>query len=282
MGLLSGGARIIYESFMTYSAGNRIWLLYFAALIYLCIAGGKDARRLILYPLILQAVTIFNPVVAGELVVHFGFAERYLRVLWMIEFFIVGAWAFVHLIARLKNRAVKGCALAGMLALVVLLGNPVFFGKDVPAYRPSPNCEFTGDDIVALAKVIHSENIQRPRVLYDGYLMLNYRIYDPSVRSFMNRKRFLKLLKTDEQTFEEKKYLKKKNLKNLMRVYFYGNTSVPYKDFLKAGKKRKLDYVVLTVDSALNDYMEKAGLTKIGSTEEYHVWRFPTAKSVKK
>ena len=84
------------------------------------------------------------------------------------------------------------------------------------------------------------------------------------------------------ETFEETMFLKKKRYKDLMRVFFYMDTTIPYERFLKAGKRRKVDYVVLTTDSALNEYMEKAGLTKIGSTEEYHVWRFPTAKSVKK
>ena len=281
MGLLMGGTRILYDSFVTYSAGNRIWVLYFAALLYLCFGAGKDARRLFIYPLLLQAVTIFNPVVAGEIVVHFGFAERYLRMLWVLEFYIVTAYALIHLIGRLKSKAARAGVIAAAALLVVVLGNPVFVGKDAPAFAAASNTEFAPDEVVELAKVLHSENIPRPRVLYDGYLLTNYRMYDPSVRSFMNRKRFLKLLATDEEKFEAKKYLKKKNLKNLMRVFFYGNTNVPYEDFRKAGKSRKLDYVVLTVDSPLNDYMEKAGLTQIGSTDAYNVWRFPTAKSVK-
>ena len=282
MGLFMGGARIIYEAFVTYSGGNRIWILYAAALIYLCIAGGKEARMLFVYPFLLQAVTVFNPVVAGEIVVHFGFSERYLRIMWMLEFFVVTAYAFVHAISRFRNRAVRGCVIAVMAALIVLLGNPVFIGKDAPAYEAAENPSCISHDIIELSKVLHSEGINRPRVLYDGYLTMKYRTYDANVRSVLNRKHFLRMLNADRETFEETMFLKKKRYKDLMRVFFYMDTTIPYERFLKAGKRRKVDYVVLTTDSALNDYMEKAGLEKIGSTQEYNVWRFPTARSVKK
>lgn len=260
----------LWESFLMYTEKNPIWYLYFFSLLYILFAGKKEGRSFFVYPLLGEALTIFNPVLLGILIEKIGFGNRYLRFFWMLLFYAVIAYAGVDLISRLKKAWLQVTGFCAAAALIVAAGIPVFWGGDVPPYEKASNPQFTSEEILALSNLYHSEGVEKPHVLFDGWQLLNYRSYDPGVTSELTRTRFEYMLDHDEETFL--KGSASKEIKTIFRVYSYGNYSVSKEEFGEALLKEGIDYVAAAKESGLNEYLRTAGLYKVGESGKYTVW----------
>lgn len=262
--------QFLWESFLTYTEKNPIWYLYFFSLLYILFAGKKEGRKIFIYPLLAECLTIFNPVFLGVLIRKFGFGNRYLRFFWMLLFYGVIAYAGVHLISRFKNVWMQTVGFLAAAALIVYLGTPVFKGGEIPPYEKASNPQFTSEEILALSNLYHSEGLKQPHVLYDGWQLLNYRSYDPGVTSELTRARFEYMLEHDRKTFLKGKA--SDEIKAIFQVHYYGDYNVPKETFFQALQAEKIDYVSAARGSGLNDYLREAGLYKVGDSGNYTVW----------
>ena len=262
----------LIRSFQTFSEWNPIWLVYLAAVLYILFFTKRQGRILFLLPLLIQLLTVFNPVLCGILAQKAGFSERYLRFFWMVPFFMTIAYAGVHLIGRIRIPAGKAAALAAMSAAIILAGNPVFPGDNPQLqYVKADNYTFTDQELLFLEYYFHVEGIENPRVLYDNYLVLKYRMWDPSVRSVITRDYLMEMLSQDEETFlaleERNKY------RTVFQVYAYRDFSVDPVDFRKAFERCKIDYMAVRADSVMVDYLIRGGFEMVGNTGTYQVWK---------
>ena len=262
--------QFLWESFLTYTEKNPIWYLYFFSLLYILFAGKKEGRKIFIYPLLAECLTIFNPVFLGVLIREFGFGNRYLRFFWMLLFYGVIAYAGVHLISRFKNVWMQTVGFLAAAALIVYLGTPVFKGGEIPPYEKASNPQFTSEEILALSNLYHSEGLKQSHVLYDGWQLLNYRSYDPGVTSELTRARFEYMLEHDRETFLKGKA--SDEIKAIFHVHYYGDYNVPKETFFQALQTEKIDYVSAARGSGLNDYLREAGLYKVGDSGNYTVW----------
>ena len=264
----------LYSSFMTFTAKNPVWILYFAALIYLLIRGGKDFRRIFIWPLIILGLTIFNPLVCGILVRRFSYGERYLRFFWVLDYYIVIAAAITLIVSRMHKKTSMAAAAAVLTLLVIVLGRPVFFGEDVPSYRLTPNASFVREDYPELRALLHEDGDEMPLLLCGNELMMTYRMYDPDVRILMTRTALYHLLSFSGAEDFEANSPTSPLTKILYRVYFFSDYSVDSGQFLYACHKRGIRFVVCKSDSTLNDYL--AGneyFLKKGEGGSFAVWR---------
>lgn len=262
--------QFLAESFHTYTGGNKIWLLFPVALIVIFLFGKKEDRKLFVGVLAVEGLTVFNPLLIRFLLKVFGYDNRYLRLFWMILSFVTIAYAVNLVIFRCKKRSCRIAAGIICAALVVMLGTPVFWGENAFPYTPAKNEYFTEDEILGLANILHSEEIEKPRVLY-GRIMLPYCQYDPGVRSVISRKCLLDLEgHTMEEFLELDGY--SDEMKTICRVYYYGDYSVPADTFYKYVRKFRIHYVV-SATAELNSYLEKTGMTFLGNSGQYSVWK---------
>lgn len=256
--------------FHTYSGDNKIWILYPAALAVIWILGKKEDRKLFLGVLAAECLTVFNPFVVKLLLKTFGFSNRYVRFFWMILFFVTIGYGAVLLIFYFKKSFSRIAAGILCVALMVGLGTPVFWGKEVPPYRPAQNVYFTDPEILELANIFHSEGIKDPKVLYEG-LMLLYRQYDPGVRSLLSR---YGLRKLQQKSMEEFLKMEKfsEEIREICRVYYYHDFSVPAEEFYRLLCEKKVDYMVSTWVE-LDDYMKDTPAVLLGQTPNCRVWK---------
>lgn len=262
----------IVKAFVEYSELNPVWLLYLAAVLYLLIAGSREARRIFLVPLGVQLLTVFNPLFVGILVNQFGFRNRYLRLFWLLLFFLTVAYVGTCLIFRFSGKKIRGLALVLIVAVICLVGRPVFGEGDLTRYRKVENIHFTFNDVVQLKEILHGEGIERPRVLFDGWLMCNYRTYDPSVRGDMMREFYRKLERWDKEKFLSKRRVND-TIKTIYRVFYYEDYETPVEDFKNAVQQRGLHYIVAPKATELGEYLQSGGMTMIGESASYEVWR---------
>lgn len=262
----------LINSFKGYSQLNPIWLLYLAAVLFILIAGTKKARQIFLIPLGVQLLTIYNPLFIGILVQRFGFGNRYLRFFWMIPFFLTVAYAATYIIMRFSRKSFRIIAFFVSLTVICLVGKPVFGESDLTRYRKVENEYFTFDDVVQLKEILHGEGIEFPRVVFDGWLMCNYRTYDPAVRGDMSRMSYQKMGRMDSEEFQSDPKINQ-TAKDLYGVCYYQDTSIPVENFKKAVTSRNINYIVVFRNSSLSEYMKTAGMTMLGGSANYEVWR---------
>lgn len=264
-------AKLILDSFLTYSGRNPIWFIYAAAFLYLLFTGGKTLRRIFVYPVLFLALTVFNPPVTGLILRVVGQETQFHRLFWTIPFAVTIGYAAVLFLCRIKKRVLKITVALVLTLLIAVVGIPVFFGgEDVPEFMPPENAAFTTDDIRQLSNIYHSEGIQTPKVLYDQALTLAYRCYDPDVTSFISRyflRRYL-ILPLDEFLNE----MPKNATARIMRVYYYGDHNVSPKVFRDALVAREIDYITVKNTSSMIEYLQGGPLTQVGTTDHYTVY----------
>lgn len=262
--------QFLVDSFRTYSGDNKIWQLYPAALLIILFFGKKEDRKLFFGVLAVECLTIFNPFFTEILLDKFGFSNRFLRFFWMILFFIVIAYAVNLLIFRFKKKIWRIFSAFVCAVLIMTLGTPVFWGEDAFPYEPAENSYFIGEEVLALANILHSEGKDKPKVLM-GRILLSYCQYDPGIESVINRNRLLNLEKSSLEEFLTADGCTAVYRK-LMRVFYYGDYSVPVNQFYKCLKKTEVDYVVSS-SAGLDSYLSGFGMSILGNAGSYTVWK---------
>lgn len=268
--MLAENIELLRSGFMDYSGGSLLWILYAAALIYLAFAAGKEGRKLIVWPFVIAAVTLFNPLLIRFVATKLHVIRRVPRLYWMLIYYIVIAYAAVHLIGRLKKRWMQVIAFAAAAAVIVVLGNPVFSPETGFPYRLPENQNFVSDSVVELCGIYHSEGLAEPKILYESALMQSVRTYDPSIRSEATRDLTVNL--------EQKGYVKESieediDRMTIVEVFFLENYEVPKDGFREALRARQVDYVTTRIGSGQDGYMAQCGMKIVGSTAQYHVWK---------
>lgn len=263
--------KFLVDAFLVYTEKNPIWYLYFFSVIYIIFAGKKEGRCIFIYPLLFQILTVFNPVFLGIFIEKFGFGNRYLRFFWMLIFYAVIGYAGVDFLFRLRKNWMKIIAFFLILCIITGVGKPVFKGEDIPEYKMAENPQFTSNEILKLSHLYHSEGLEVPHILFDGWQLLNYRSYDPDITSELTRERFEYMMNHDEESFLKGKA--SENIKKIFQVYSYGDFRIVPQEFRNALASEKIDYVTAAKNDPLNDYLEMAGLLPLGESERYMVWK---------
>lgn len=263
---------VLRESFQTYSGGNTIWILYVLALPVIFFLGKKEDRKLFIGSLLVECLTVFNPFFMKIAIDKLGLENRFARFFWMIVFYMTIAYAVVLLVFAMKKKWLR--LLAGVLCVgtIVLVGTPVFSNEDgVSAYKMVENEYFNSNYILSIANILHSEGIENPKVLYGGDLIMNYRQFDPTVISAINRKTYDK---TQSVTFKKLKKWKGCNdqIKRICKVYFYQDYSVDTEEFYENVKAERIHYVVST-SAELDVYLENTPATILADTGVSRIWK---------
>ncbi|MBE5996423.1 MAG: hypothetical protein E7240_03585 [Lachnospiraceae bacterium] len=268
--MIAQNIELLRSGFMDYSGGSLLWILYAVSLVYLGIFAGKEGRKLVVWPFVIAAVTLFNPLLIRFIASKLHVLRRVPRLYWLLIYYIVIAYAFVHLIGRLRKRWMQAAAFAAAAALIICLGNPVFAAETGFPYSMPENTSFVSGRVIELCNIYHSEGIAEPKVLYESELMQSVRTYDPSIRSEATRDLTV--------TLEQKGYVKESveediDRMTIVEVFFLENYDVPTEGFLEALKARQIDYVTTRNGSGQDAYMALCGMKMAGMTGEYHVWK---------
>lgn len=180
------GWDFIWQNIQAYLNGNWLWvyiLLFFELILF---TKNKRWMKLGIYPYVLFALTVCNPLVikvAGKI---FGLSDRYYRFFWLIPIAPMVGFCYAA-IAQKVNKCWICVLIWGMiLGSVVVLGKPVY-SSAAPPYVKKTNAYYTWNEVIDIDKLLHSEGKKDPKVLYSGWLIYDLRQYDPSIISVLGR-----------------------------------------------------------------------------------------------
>lgn len=261
--------QFLLDSFRQYSGGNQVWILFPVSLILIWFLGKKEDRKLFLGVLAAEILTVFNPFLIKFLIDKLGFSNRYLRLFWMLVFYVTIAYAAVLFIFRFKKKVPRGIALVVCAALIIFTGNPVFYGEAAAEYSRTRNSYFMDQEIIDICNLVHSEGIESP-VILSGGLSLLCRQYDPSVRTYMTRN----CLKNAEEGNREM-FLQSgvpAGLRTIVQVFFWEDDTVEAAVFENAVRARNINYIISTSEKT-DGYLEKTSFYVAAQTANTRIWR---------
>ena len=262
------------------------WLfigLYIAALAMLCLRNNKKLKEIFCYPFLVQLLTIFNIFILQFFIPKFDLTLRYYRFFWILPIGILLGLLSMALLERMKRRLLQG------FMFVVLLISMVWSSTEVAVYKREnvPNLAELKNELkvpvetIYISKIIHSEGIKNPVVIYDFMDILTMRQYDASIISPIGREDIL------DDAISQRKY----SLEEIQKVYQAEDYVTKMKLFVAYGEPMKpeileqalkalrVDYMVLTRYSPASNNIASLGFKSVGSYGDKIVYRVCSANN---
>lgn len=253
-----------WEAYVQFKGDGMHLGLYFAAVLSLGMFGGtrwekENSYRLSGYSLLFWGVFFF-PVTAKIIMDYCIGSGVYWRMLWILPFPLVIAYAFTISVKRVHS-GWKRQALVFCMAMVIMgMGAPVYtqqnFGKADNLYKIPQSAidvcqiinEDAGENHIEGKKAIATNELLSFIRQYDGSIEMPYGRNAPKEGRFQNKnsKRIFKLMSSQETDFQK---------------------------LLKYAKKEKCNYLVYYIDGTADEALRNLGWKVVGSSEQYRVYR---------
>lgn len=115
------GLSFLLKTIAAYGGGGVFLYAAFVMLIPASVFGGRRVRAVFLWPLLILAVTAFNPYVFPWLFIHYQqLIEEYYKFLWVVPVLLMIACGAVLIAFRFRSKLVKFLVFLAFCALLAL------------------------------------------------------------------------------------------------------------------------------------------------------------------
>ncbi len=243
-----------------YYCGSGLYLaLWAAAAIFFLVKGKDRERRIFAFPALMLLITIFNPVVPVVVNHIFDINKEYYRFFWIAPVIVTVAYLAVEFLYK-KNPAARIPVFIGITLIFIGAGTYVYADGYIPAenYYKIPN------EVIAVSQVIRDNSeVEYPVALCDFNMQMELRQYDASILLAADRTQYLAIINGEEQDDQ----VKEQNIYvNRLLNVITKNVAIPEENFLEAMQKTNTEFIVLSKESPIIDYLKDTGLKEVGST----------------
>lgn len=241
-------------------------------------AAEKEADKIFFFYTVFLVLTAYNPFLVKLLVPKFNFENEYYRFFWILPVIPAVAYYCVRLVCAVKNKAGKAAVALGLAVVIVVTGTPL--NGVVQNFALAENIYKVPNDLRAACDIIHANTKRRyPRVVFDANLNTTARQYDPSLKLVLNRDAVLYRAGSNVAGTISEDNFAYQRMKTIMDVTYYG-LKVPRKEFRRALKETRTNFLVLPVTLTNHKFIRKAGCKPIAQTENYVIYRFNWKRAV--
>ena len=251
-----------------YSENCAFLMLYFLALVFLCIKGSELEKRIFIPCGLVLLLTVYNPVCPVILMHFFDVNSEYYRFFWIAPAIILVPYVAVRLVMMLDAPA-KRVGLAVLIAIMIIMSGNFLYGS---GYVPSENIYKMPNELIEVSEIIHNDtNKEYPKAFLEYEYNMQMRQYDPKILLTVDREEYLyatSMNYTDEM-LQDETHPQYKLLASLIKYQ-----QVEPEDILDALELTHTDYVVLSKANPTTVLLNQAGLNIIGETENRVVYRY--------
>lgn len=256
-----------------YSENCAFLMLFFIALVFVCIKGNETEKRIFIPSGLFLFLTVYNPICPVILIHFFDVNSEYYRFFWIAPVVILLPFVAVKLIEMLDNKWGK----IGLFALIVLLfitsGNFLYSN----GYEKAENIYKMPGELITVSEVIHSDaNVEYPKAFLEYEYNMQMRQYDPKIMLTVDREDYLRAISLD---FSEEEVLDDNHPQYRILATLVKQKPVDMSEFLEALELSHTEYVVLDKNNPMTDYLETAGLESVGETENNRVYKYNLKES---
>lgn len=253
---------------------ENIWylLLFAAGLGGTLIWGRKKDSRVFVYYTVILLLTIYNPLIANVFVEKMHFENEYYRFFWVLPVIPAVAYYGVQVVSYFKKKSLKAVVVACVLAVFVVLGNPIQ-GVTVN-FAFAQNLYKVPNALRGICDVLHQlKGEGMPTVVFENDLNTVVRQYDAGIRLVLNRDVALYVAgsRTSEYYNENSDYYKQQ--KAILDVVDYDIYDAP-DDFKKALKETKTEFLVISKSAPNQEFFENVGCTRAAESGDYYIYSY--------
>lgn len=235
-------------------AGNLIFPIYLASLVYLAVTD-RENRKKIVGPSVILMLLLFNPVLYDRLYIK-TLSYAYWRSLWLIPAVPVIACAVIRLFGHLPARWMKAVAAVDLAVLIVVGGTFVYSGSGRSVVRADNVYKLPQDAVDVSRELLRLSD--EPHVVMDEGLFCYTRQYSSRIIQMYGRDAwgYMDSMRDDYRA-----------------VYDELRRSTP--DYgLVAGTMRDNGFTYLVQNKEKEDQasVENAGFRFVSEVDGYHIW----------
>ena len=269
------GYGFIPEVFKSFFDG--IWghlAIYLVAVILIAVLGDKRARRLFVYPAVLLAGTVYNPLIMNVVIRLLKMEERYYRFLWLLPVAVTTAYALILICEKLKKKWIGAMVLVIVSVAIVVTGVP-FAG----AWQKRQNLLKISPDIVRMSDTLDQELADD--TLECAYLdqdLLMLRSYNAKIQNIFTRYQWVQWSIDPEDPKEVARVTRSRNTSYVLAMVLRYGIQVD-EDILKnAVEENNVEYLIMKEDPEQSDYFTQMGYQSIYDDGVYAVYKTDLAQ----
>ncbi|MCR5267103.1 MAG: hypothetical protein K6E16_01110 [Lachnospiraceae bacterium] len=251
-----------------YTENCAFTVLYFVALLFVCLKGSAQEKRIFLPGAIVLLLTVYNPVTPVLLMRFFDVNSEYYRFFWITPVAILLPFVAVHVILMQKTRGMALLIAFLLIVLFVLSGNFLYAN----GYHRAENVYKMPEELMEVSACIHENaDCEYPKAFLEYEYNMQMRQYDPKILLTVDREEYLYATSSDytEEMLADPDHPQYRLLGALIKYQ-----DVEEDAFLDALEETHTEYVVLSKANPMRTYLQKAGLTRIGETKDREIYKY--------
>ncbi len=256
------GFLYIFNCIAYYSGSCFYLLIYAAALVWLFLKGSEKEKDLFVFPGIMTLLTVYNPLTPVLIDKVFDINKEYYRFIWITPVVIVLSYCAVKIVSEsFGSRGERTVAIAALALL--LMGSGSFVYSE--GYTPTTNNYKMPGEVIQVAEIIRrSSEVEYPRALCDYNLNMEIRQYDASILLTADREKYMNAVAgniTDEMLAAEGSYV------NRLLAMVVQERKLPKEVLEEALSATNTEYIVLSKESGIIEYLKRFGFKEVGDTK---------------
>ena len=266
------GWDFIWQNMQAYLNGKWLWIYILLFIELILIKKSKKWLTYGLYPYIIFALTVCNPLVievAGKIL---GLSDRYYRFFWLVPIAPMVGFCYASLAGKIGKHWINAVVWAIALMSVFILGKPAY-SNSAPPYVKRLNEYYTWNEVIDIAELLHSEGKTNPKVLYSGWLVYDLRQYDPSIISIIGRNEMEAYNSLDEEKDQVQLLRDWSPQAILTWVQLASNKELIDVEYFRQGVvAAQLDYIIVREDDQrILQFYQDYGCSILGEADGYYV-----------
>ncbi len=251
-----------------YSENCAFLVLFFVALLFLCVKGSKEEKRIFLPSAIVLLLTVYNPVTPVLLMRFFDVNSEYYRFFCITPVAILVPYVAVRLIVMQHSTAAMSLMALALILLFILSGNFLYAN----GYQAAENVYKMPPELMEVSALIHEDaDAEYPKAFLEYEYNMQMRQYDPKILLTIDREEYLYATSMNytEEMIHDSEHPQYRILAALIKYQ-----GVETDEFLSALEQTHTEYVVLSKANPMIAFLKEAGLHEVAQTAERSIYKY--------
>ncbi|MBR5406795.1 MAG: hypothetical protein IK111_04025 [Lachnospiraceae bacterium] len=265
LNVTENGIWYLRECLRAYTGACAYFMLYAAALVYVCVFGSKREKEIFIPCSVFLLVTVYNPVSPVLLDRFFDVNSEYYRFFWLLPVIVL----IPYLCTKLVMSGGKTKTAAVLITAILILSGKFVYADGI---KLAKNIYKMPPDLISVSEAIHADsNVEYPKAFLEYEYNMQMRQYDPKMQLTIDREDYLYVMTNDytDEMLKDEEHPQYRLLAELIKLQ-----DVDPDAFVDALEATKTEYVVVIKDHPRIGYLEKAGLKKVAETSEHVIYKY--------
>ncbi|MGN0314224.1 MAG: hypothetical protein ACI4EG_05485 [Fusicatenibacter sp.] len=265
------GYRFVRSCFRAFGGNTDLLALFLLAFLFLAVKGKQKEKYIFVYSTVFLGVTVYNPLIVKPVIGKLGMTTVYYRFFWILPMVLLMAYCCVKLLDEIpKGKKRSGVMIA--LVLIIWISGDSVISDGIP--KVPENQYKVADDLLNVCAAIHEDTEKEyPKAVFENEFNLFARQYDGSILLTLDRD--IVLLSQGSTTVSTRGLSEEEieDQNTIIGVIYQTDLSIDASRFMQALYDTETDYVVISAESPVREYVENAGCSFCRQTQEHIIYR---------